>query len=109
MNINSVYCIAEFTAKDGREQELYDKLNSLEAETHLENGCIMYSVMQQINNEYAKGTGHKIIMNEIWRDESSFNKHNNKDHILKFFNAECVDENGSCKDYNVRLFKKNIK
>lgn len=35
-----VYCTAEFRAKAGREDELFNKLQALEELTHKEDGCI---------------------------------------------------------------------
>ena len=100
-----VYCIAEFKAKEGREQELFDALQGLEKETRVEKGCIMYKVMKKINNECAGGDHKGIIFNEIWETQEDFIVHNNAPHIGEFFQKECLDENGSAESWNVNLFE----
>jgi len=100
-----VYCIAEFKAKEGREQELFQALKALENKTHKEKGCIQYLVQRKIPNEYARGGHYGIIFNEIWETEEDFNNHNEAEHIQRFFQKECLSKDGSAECWNVNLFK----
>jgi quinol monooxygenase YgiN len=43
-----IYCIAEFEPKLGHEQELFEKLTSLEPLALREDGCVRYRVTRQI-------------------------------------------------------------
>jgi quinol monooxygenase YgiN len=100
-----VYCIAEFKAKEGREDELFGILQGLEEETHKEKGCIQYKVMRKITNEFAGGESKGIIFNEIWETVEDFNVHNKADHITEFFTEQCLKETGSAESWNVNLFE----
>lgn len=102
---NKIYCIAEFKAKEGREDELFNALQALEEETHLEEGCIMYTVMRKVENKYATGEHYGIIFNEIWESEETFNKHNESKHVQDFFQKECLDNKGSAEKWNVNTFR----
>lgn len=106
--MSKVYCTAFFEAKEGREEELFNALKGLEEETHKEKGCIQYKVMKCIENEFSAGEFGKkynILFNEIWESVEDFNKHNQSDHVIKFFNTECVEETGSALSWNVNLFE----
>jgi len=99
-----IYCIAEFEAKEGRADELFNALKQLEKETRVEQGCIQYIVMRKILNNYAKGDHKGIIFNEIWETEQDFNAHNESNHVQKFFKEQCLNENGSTLSWNVNCF-----
>lgn len=103
--MSKLYCIAEFKAKEGREDELFNALQALEEETHQEDGCIMYKVMRKCENECATGDHKGIIFNEIWESDETFIRHNNSKHIQDFFQKECLDENGSALEWNVNTFR----
>jgi quinol monooxygenase YgiN len=45
-----IVCIAQFTAKPGKEDEFIAALHSLMAPTHKEKGCIRYELNQNIDN-----------------------------------------------------------
>jgi quinol monooxygenase YgiN len=100
-----VYCIAEFEAKEGREEDLFSALQGLEEETHKEKGCVFYKVMRKIENEFAGGEALGIIVNETWESAKDFSTHNQNKHIGDFFQKECLDPNGSAKNWNVNLFE----
>jgi len=59
-----LYCIAQFTPKEGKMDELFEKLKALEADTLREEGCLRYRVTKQIDNPFAKGTSMPIVFNE---------------------------------------------
>lgn len=104
--MSKVYCIAEFKAKPGREDELFKALQGLEEETHKEKGCEVYKVMRKTESEYATGDSlGGIIFNEVWTSQEDFENHNQSKHITDFFQKECLDENGSAEKWNVNLFK----
>ena len=100
-----VYCIAEFEAKENKEDELFHILQGLEEKTHKEKGCITYKVMKKIKNEYAQGEHKGIIFNESWDTVEDFNKHNQAKHITDFFEEQCLKETGLVKSWNVNLFE----
>lgn len=100
-----LYCLAEFKAKEGREDELFNALQALEEETHKEKGCIMYTVMKKVPNEFATGTHYGIVFNEIWETEEDFNNHNRSKHIQDFFQENCLNENGPAELWNVNVFR----
>lgn len=100
-----LYCIAEFTPKEGREEELFIKLMALEEETHKEKGCIQYTVMKKFDHKYANGEHGGILFNEIWASEEDFENHCENKHIVDFFQNECIDENGSALKWNVNVFR----
>lgn len=99
-----IYCIASFKAKEGKEQELFEVLRSLEPQTTREDGCIQYIVTKHIQNPYATGTSFPIVFNEIWASKEDFEEHCNKPYITNFFQSQCVDENGLVEDFNVCVY-----
>lgn len=102
---NKVYCIAEFRAKKGKENELFKVLQSLEPNSNSEEGCLYYVVTRQIKSEFAQGqSDYSIVFNECWRDISSFEDHCRRDEIQQFFQTHCVAETGLVADSNVRIF-----
>ena len=100
-----IYCIAEFKPKEGREEELFNKLKALEEPTHKEEGCVFYKVMKKFKNCNAEGDHYPILFNEQWRSEKDFDEHCAKPYIVKFFQEECLDKNGSVKEYEVSVYK----
>ena len=101
-----IYCIAEFKAKPGRVDELYNNLKALESDTHKEKGCVQYLVMKRVPNKFATGKSGGIIFNEIWMSEEDFNLHNESKHVQDFFQKNCVDENGACAEFNVVTYER---
>lgn len=100
-----IYCIAEFKAKQGKERELFEVLKSLEPNSNREDGCIYYTVTQQIESEFAQGTSdYSIVFNECWADIEAFEEHCRRDEIQDFFQTHCVAETGLVEDSNVRIF-----
>jgi len=100
-----VYCTAEFKAKEGREDELFNALKALEKPTHEEEGCVQYKVMRKIENEFAQGEHYGILMNEIWANEQAFEEHCQMPYIANFFESQCVSDLGSAAKWNVNLLK----
>ena len=100
-----VYCTAEFQAKVGREEELFNALQALEEPTREEKGCVQYKVMRKIANEFAKGEHYGILMNEIWISVEAFEKHCKKPYVVEFFESQCVSQDGSAQIWNVNLFE----
>lgn len=100
-----VYCTAEFKAKEGREEELFNALKALEKPTHEEAGCVQYKVMKKIENKFAEGEHYGILMNEIWESVQAFEEHCQMPYIANFFEKECLSESGSAEKWNVNLFQ----
>jgi len=95
-----IYCIASFEAKDGKEKELLEVLQSLEPKTIREDGCIQYVVTKQI--------AFPIVFNEIWESREAFELHCNKPYITNFFQDHCVDEKGLVRKFNVCVYTDEI-
>jgi len=100
-----VYCIAEFKAKAGKEDELFEVLKALEIPTHKESGCIQYKVMRKIDSPFAEGEHYGIVFNEIWESKEIFEIHCQKPYIVDFFEKECLADSGLVEKWNVNLFK----
>jgi len=100
-----VYCTAEFKAKKGKENELFEVLKALEIPTHKENGCIQYKVMRKAKTPFATGEHFGILFNEIWESKDIFEKHCQMSYITGFFEKECLSENGLVEKWNVNLFE----
>jgi quinol monooxygenase YgiN len=74
-----VVVVAQFTAKDGKEQELLETLHSLMAPTHSEPGYLRYELNQEISNP------RNLTFVEKFRDQEAFEIHKNKPYIQNFF------------------------
>ncbi len=103
-----IYCIASFKAKEGKEQELLEILQSLEPQTTREDGCIQYIVTKHIEHPNAMGKSFPIVFNEIWESKEAFELHCNKPYITNFFEAQCVDKNGLVEDFNVCVYSDEV-
>ncbi len=99
-----VYCLAHFRAKEGKEQELFEVLKSLEPDTLREDGCIQYIVTRRVQSEFATGDSYPILFNEVWADMESFEAHCRRKAIVDFFERECLSEDGIVDAYNVCLY-----
>lgn len=103
---SKVYCVAEFKAKNGKEQELFEALMSLEPSTYREDGCIQYTVTRQIKSSFASGTSkYDIVLLEKFINKDAFEWHNSQSYIKDFFNKYVASSTTSIvEDFNVRLF-----
>lgn len=105
-----LYCIAEFAPKAGKEQELFEKLMSLEPMSLREDGCIRYRVTRQIfHPEAASELPFSIVFNEEWSSQETFDEHCKKPYIVEFF-SECVanPETSLVTASSVRVFSDEI-
>lgn len=105
---SKVYCIAQFQPKAGKENELFKILQGLEPNTLREDGCIQYRVTKLIKSPFAEGKSMPIVFNEIWQDMSSFEKHCQRDEIIKFFQTYCLAKDGLAEDWNITVYKDEI-
>lgn len=78
-NEKQLVCIAIFTAKEGEEEQLLEKLHALIKPTHQEGGCLRYELNQSIENPRI------ITFIEKWYDKETFNAHCNSSYISGFF------------------------
>ena len=102
-----VYCIAEFKAKEGRRDKLIKALKALEEETEKEKGCVQYLVTERVESQFATGRSvGDIAFNEIWETLEDFENHNKSNHIINFFEKECLQAEGSVKCWNVKLYER---
>ncbi|WP_353662383.1 putative quinol monooxygenase [Hydrogenimonas sp. SS33] len=100
-----IYCIAQFRARKGREDELFETLKALEPDTLREDGCLRYVVTRKIEHPCAPGTtDYPIVFNEIWADDAAFTAHCRREAIQSFFQRECVDPEGAVEAYNVCVY-----
>ncbi len=99
-----IYCIAQFTPRDGKNEELFNKLKSLEANSLREDGCIYYRVTKHLVNEFAEGETMPIVFHEAWKNLELFEQHCQRDEIVDFFETECLSDNGLVKSYNVTTY-----
>lgn len=105
---SKVYCIASFKAKEGKEKELLEVLQSLEPKTQREDGCIQYIVTKQIEHPNATGKSLPIVFNEIWESKEAFEFHCSKKYITDFFQKECIKKDGLVEDFNVCVYSDEI-
>lgn len=101
---SKVYCLAQFQPKPGKEQELFNVLQSLEPNTLREDGCIQYRVTRHIKSPFAEGNSFPIVFNEIWADMNAFEAHCQRQEIVDFFNTYCVADDGLAADWNVCVY-----
>ena len=72
-------CIAQFTAKKGKEEELIRSLHGLMKPTHQESGCIRYELNQQEDNPRV------ITFVEKWASRDVFEAHCQMAYIQDYF------------------------
>ena len=99
-----LYCIAQFTPKEGKFDALFETLKVLEPDTLREEGCLSYRVTKQIKNSFAEGNSMPIVFNESWASIEVFEKHCQRKGIVDFFERECLSEDGLVEAYNVTAY-----
>ena len=99
-----LYCIAQFTPKEGKLDELFEILKALEPDTLREEGCLSYRVTKKIENPFAPGVSMPIVFNESWASVEAFEKHCQRKGIVDFFERECLAEDGLVEAYNVTAY-----
>jgi quinol monooxygenase YgiN len=99
-----LYCIAQFTPKEGKFDELFETLKALEPDTLREEGCLYYRVTKKIDNPFAAGESMPIVFNESWGSVEAFEKHCQRKEIVEFFERECLAEDGLVAAYNVTAY-----
>lgn len=99
-----LYCIAQFTPKEGKYDALFTTLKALEPDTLREEGCLRYRVTKQIQNSFAEGQSMPIVFNEAWASVEDFERHCQREDIVEFFERECLSENGLVESYNVTAY-----
>ena len=99
-----LYCIAQFTPKEGKFDLLFETLKALEPDTLREEGCLSYRVTKHIKNPFADGTSMPIVFNESWASVEAFETHCQRKEIVDFFEKECLSEDGLVAAYNVTAY-----
>ncbi len=99
-----LYCIAQFTPKEGQFDALFATLKSLEPDTLREEGCLRYRVTKQIQNPFATGESMPIVFHEAWASVEDFERHCQREEIVAFFEKECLDPDGMVASYNVTAY-----
>lgn len=99
-----LYCIAQFTPKKGKFDQLFETLKALEPDTLREEGCLSYRVTKHIKNDFAPGTSMPIVFNESWASVEDFERHCQRKEIVDFFEKECLSEDGLVEAYNVTAY-----
>jgi len=100
-----LYCIAQFTPKEGKFYALFETLKALEPDTLREEGCLSYRVTKLIENPFAEGESMPIVFNEAWATVEDFERHCQRKGIVDFFDKECLSEDGLVKRYNVTAYR----
>ncbi len=100
-----LYCIAQFKPKEGKYNELFERLKSLEPDTLREDGCLRYRVTKHIENPFAPGESLPIVFNEAWATVEDFERHCQREEIIDFFEQECLSEEGMVEVYNVTAYR----
>ena len=100
-----LYCIAQFTPKEGKFEALFETLKALEPDTLREDGCIYYRVTKQIENSFATGESMPIVFQECWESVEAFEEHCQRKEIVAFFEKECLSEDGLVAEYNVTAYQ----
>ena len=105
-----IYCIAEFEPKPGHEQELFEKLTSLEPLALREDGCVRYRVTRQIKHPQApQESKFSIVFNEEWASIEAFEAHCAQQYLVDFFQRYVGNpETSIAADCTVRLFNDEI-
>ena len=101
---STVYCVAQFLPKEGKEQELFEVLQSLEPNTLREDGCLQYRVTRHIQSPFADGKSFPIAFNEQWANMAAFEAHCQRKEIAAFFEKYCQAEDGLAADWNVCIY-----
>lgn len=99
-----LYCLAQFQPKAGKETELFAALQALEPNTLREEGCIQYIVTRHIENPFAQGKSHRVLLNEIWKDQGAFEAHCARKEIVDFFERHCAAPDGLVEAHNVCVY-----
>ena len=100
----TLYCIAQFTPKEGKLEALFERLKALEPDTLREEGCLHYRVTKHIQNPFATGESMPLVFNEAWASVEDFERHCQRQGIVDFFEQECLDKEGLVKAYNVTAY-----
>ncbi len=74
-----IVCVAQFTAKPGKEGQLIRSLHKLMKPTHQEKGCLRYELNQQIDSPRV------VTFIEKWADKKTFDKHCAMSYIVDYF------------------------
>lgn len=74
---HEIVCVAQFIAKEGKEDELLHTLHSLIAPTHEEEGCIRYELNQAIDNP------RNFTFIEKFKSQAAFDIHRNAPQLGK--------------------------
>ena len=99
-----LYCIAQFTPKEGKMDALFNILKALEPDTLREEGCLRYRVTKQIANPFTEGKSMPIVFNEAWASVEDFERHCQGKEIVDFFEKECLGVDGLVEAYNVTVY-----
>jgi quinol monooxygenase YgiN len=74
-----IVCVAQFSAKAGKEEELLRVLHGLMEPTHKEDGCIRYELNQATDNP------RTITFLEKFKTKEAFDSHCNTPYIKNLF------------------------
>lgn len=99
-----LYCVAQFTPKEGKMNALFERLKALEPDTLREEGCLRYRVTKQIVSSFAEGESMPIVFHEAWATVEDFERHCQRAEIVEFFEKECLNQDGMVSAYNVTAY-----
>ena len=99
-----IYCIAQFEAKPGMDEALFEVLKALEPDTLREDGCLGYVVTRPVESAFAKGKSFGVVLNEVWEDRYAFEAHCARKAIVAFFETHCASSDGLVAEHNVCIY-----
>ena len=102
--MSKVYVIAQFRAKEGKEEALFEVLKALEPNSRKEAACLQYILTRQIDHPSATRSDYSILFNEVWADAASWTAHGEQPEIKAFFQQHVLDENGLVADAQVTAY-----
>lgn len=83
--MSELYCVARFKARPGKALELQVALKALVADTHREEGCILYQLTEEVPYEGANGESWDCVFVERWASREVFDAHCAQPYIKDYF------------------------
>ena len=89
MTLKNVFVVSEWLANNGRDQELWDRLNDIIFLTKQESGCIRAHVTRQIPHPGSLGTSsYKIVLLQEYENVTDFDAHCRASYVTDFFEGD---------------------
>ncbi|OIN12408.1 putative quinol monooxygenase [Oceanisphaera psychrotolerans] len=83
--MSDLYCVARFRAQPGKANELQLALKSLIADTHREEGCLLYQLAEEVPYDGDNGEPWDCVFVEQWASREMFEAHCAQPYIKDYF------------------------